>query len=72
MSEKQPLKWIFLNAAYTFIILGLSLAAAMVAKLILNLFLPIDLSSTFLVDNPSLESSLCILMGLHPVCLAVC
>lgn len=45
MSEKQPIKWIVLNAAYTFIILGLSLAAAMVAKLILNLFLPIDLSS---------------------------
>lgn len=45
MSEKQPLKWLFLNAAYTFIILALSIAAAMVAKLILNIFLPIDLAS---------------------------
>ncbi len=44
MNEKQPIKWIFLNAAYTFIILALSLAAAMVAKLILNIFLPIELS----------------------------
>lgn len=44
MNEKQPIKWIFLNAAYTFIVLALSLAAAMVAKLILNIFLPIELS----------------------------
>ena len=44
MNEKQPIKWIFLNAAYAFIILALSLAAAMVAKLILNIFLPIELS----------------------------
>lgn len=45
MSEKQPIKWVLLNAAYTLIILGLSLAAALVAKLILNIFLPIDLMS---------------------------
>ncbi len=43
MDKKQPVKWIFLNAAYTFIILTLALVASMVAKLILNLFLPIDL-----------------------------
>ena len=42
MSEKQPLKWIFLNAAYTFIILALSLAAAMVANQIVNIFLPFE------------------------------
>lgn len=46
MSEKKPLQWILLNAAYTFIVFAAAILAAMVAKLILNLFLPIDLTAS--------------------------
>ncbi len=43
MTEKQPFKFILLNAAYTFIVLAIAILAAMVAKIVLNIFLPIDL-----------------------------
>jgi len=43
MSEKQPFKFLLLNAAYTFIVLAIAILAAMATKIIVNLFLPIDL-----------------------------
>lgn len=46
MSEKQPVKFIFLNAAYTFIVFAIAIVASMLTKLVLNLFLPIDLTAS--------------------------
>ena len=43
MDKKQPVHWLFLNAAYTFIVLAVALVAAMVARWIINPFLPVDL-----------------------------
>ncbi|MBR5264331.1 MAG: hypothetical protein IKV50_06520, partial [Clostridia bacterium] len=43
MDKKQPAHWLFLNAAYTFIILAVALVAAMVARWIINPLLPVDL-----------------------------
>lgn len=42
MSERQPVKFVLLNAAYTFVILSVAIFAAMMAKILLNIFLPID------------------------------
>lgn len=42
MSERQPAKFILLNAAYTFVVLSIAIFAAMMAKILLNIFLPID------------------------------
>ncbi|MBQ3002189.1 MAG: hypothetical protein IJD82_00500 [Clostridia bacterium] len=43
MTEKQPFKFILLNAAYNFIVLAIAILAAMLVKIVLNLILPIDL-----------------------------
>ena len=42
MNEKQPFKWIALNAAYTFIVLAISFLISMLARTVCNLPLAID------------------------------
>ena len=43
MTEKQPFKYIVLNTAYIFIVLAVAILAAMASRIILNIFVPIDL-----------------------------